>query len=411
MLYQLHEMRRSFMGPLTQWAEAYAKLLSNPISPLAHSPFSQRIAAGYELMFRIGKDYKKPEFKLDPVLINGKPVDISEEFTEKKSFCNLIHFKKDLSNKEIAALKQPKVLLVAPLSGHHSTLLRDTAQKLLEEHDVYITDWIDARMVPLSEGPFHLHDYIYYIQDFIRLLSPDLHVISVCQPTVPVLAAIALMATANDPLLPKTMTMMGGPIDARKSPTSVNNLATEKKFSWFENTVIYSVPQNYPGAGRRVYPGFLQHAGFIAMNPERHAQSHKDFYMDLVKGDDSSTESHRKFYDEYNAVLDMPAEYYLDTIKTVFQDFSLPLGTWEVEGKLVRPQDIKTVALFTVEGELDDISGAGQTKATQALCKGIPDAMRLEFVAPDCGHFGIFSGRRWREIVYPKIAEFIKKQG
>lgn len=225
------------------------------------------------------------------------------------------------------------------------------------------------------------------------------------------LAAIALMATANDPLLPKTMIMMGGPIDARKSPTSVDNLATEKKFSWFENTVIYSVPQNYPGAGRRVYPGFLQHAGFIAMNPERHAKSHQDFYMDLVKGDDSSTESHRKFYDEYNAVLDMPAEYYLDTIKTVFQDFSLPLGTWEVEGKLVRPQDIKTVALFTVEGELDDISGAGQTKATQELCKGIPDAMRLEFVAPDCGHFGIFSGRRWREVVYPKIAEFIKKQG
>ncbi|MEO8598929.1 MAG: polyhydroxyalkanoate depolymerase [bacterium] len=411
MLYQLHEMRRSFMGPLTQWAEAYAKLLSNPISPLAHSPFSQRIAAGYELMFRIGKDYKKPEFKLDPVLINGKPVDIAEEFTEKKSFCNLIHFKKVLSNKEIAALKQPKVLLVAPLSGHHSTLLRDTVQKLLEDHDVYITDWIDARMVPLSEGPFHLHDYIYYVQDFIRLLSPDLHVISVCQPTVPVLAAIALMATANDPLLPKSMIMMGGPIDARKSPTSVNNLATEKKFSWFENTVIYNVPQNYPGAGRRVYPGFLQHAGFIAMNPDRHAQSHRDFYMDLVKGDDSSTESHRKFYDEYNAVLDMPAEYYLDTIKTVFQDFSLPLGTWEVEGKLVRPQDIKTVALFTVEGELDDISGAGQTEATQVLCKGIPDAMRLEFVAPDCGHFGIFSGRRWREVVYPKIAEFIKKQG
>lgn len=411
MLYQLHEMQRSFMGPLAQWAEAYAKFLSNPISPLAHSPFSQRIAAGYELLFRLGKDYKKPEFKLNPVLINGKSVDIVEEFTEKKSFCNLIHFKKDLNNKEIAALKQPKVLLVAPLSGHHSTLLRDTAQKLLEEHDVYITDWLDARMVPISEGPFHLHDYIYYVQDFIRLLSPDLHVISVCQPTVPVLAAIALMATANDPLLPKTMIMMGGPIDARKSPTSVDNLATEKKFSWFENTVIYSVPQNYPGAGRRVYPGFLQHAGFIAMNPERHAKSHQDFYMDLVKGDDSSTESHRKFYDEYNAVLDMPAEYYLDTIKTVFQDFSLPLGTWEVEGKLVRPQDIKTVALFTVEGELDDISGAGQTEATQTLCKGIPDAMRLEFVAPDCGHFGIFSGRRWREVVYPKIAEFIKKQG
>ncbi|MGV8893507.1 MAG: polyhydroxyalkanoate depolymerase [Burkholderiaceae bacterium] len=411
MLYQLHEMRRTFMGPLTQWAEVTAKLLSNPISPLAHTPFSQRIAAGYELMFRLGKDYEKPEFKLEAVFIDEKSVDLIEEITLTKPFCRLIHFKKNLSAKVIAALKQPKVLLVAPLSGHHSTLLRDTVQKLSESHDVYITDWVDARMVPLSEGPFHLHDYIYYVQEFIRLLSPDLHVISVCQPTVPVLAAISLMATDNDPLLPKSMIMMGGPIDARKSPTSVDNLAIEKKFSWFENTVIYSVPQNYPGAGRKVYPGFLQHAGFIAMNPERHAESHRDFYENLVKGDDSSTESHRKFYDEYNAVLDMPAEYYLDTIKTVFQDFSLPLGTWEVEGKLVRPQDIKTVALFTVEGELDDISGAGQTEATQELCKGIPDAMRLEFVAPDCGHFGIFSGRRWREVVYPKIAEFIKKQG
>lgn len=408
MLYQLHEMRRAFLGPLTQWAEASAKLLSNPVSPLAHTPFSQRIAAGYELMFRIGKDYKKPQFALTPVSIDDKPVEVIEEITLKKPFCHLIHFKKNLNNEEIITLKQPKVLLVAPLSGHHSTLLRDTAQKLSEKHDVYITDWVDARMVPLSEGPFHLHDYIYYVQEFIRLLSPDLHVISVCQPTVPVLAAISLMATANDPLLPKTMTMMGGPIDARKSPTSVNNLAVEKKFSWFENTVIYSVPHNHPGFGRKVYPGFLQHAGFVAMNPDRHAQSHWDFYMDLVKGDDSSTEIHRKFYDEYNAVLDMPAEYYLDTIKTVFQDFSLPLGTWEVEGKLVRPQDIKTVALFTVEGELDDISGAGQTKATQQLCSGIPESMRLEFVAPDCGHYGIFSGRRWREMIYPKVAEFIK---
>lgn len=409
MLYQLHEMHRAFLGPLTQWAEASVKLLSNPVSPLAHTPFSQRIAAGYELMFRIGKDYKKPQFSLTPVSIDDKPVEINEEITLKKPFCNLRHFKKNLSDTKITALKQPKILLVAPLSGHHSTLLRDTAQKLSEKHDVYITDWVDARMVPLSEGPFHLHDYIYYVQEFIRLLGPDLHVMAICQPTVPVLAAVALMATANDPLLPKSMTMMGGPIDARKSPTGVNNLATEKKFSWFENTVIYTVPHNHPGFGRKVYPGFLQHAGFVSMNPDRHAQSHWDFYMDLVQGDDSSTEIHRKFYDEYNAVLDMPAEYYLDTIKTVFQDFNLPLGTWEVEGKLVRPQDIKTVALFTVEGELDDISGAGQTKATQELCSGLPESLRKEFVAPGCGHYGIFSGRRWREMIYPKVAEFISE--
>jgi len=411
MLYQLHEMQRTFLTPLMQWADASAKLFSNPVSPLAHTPFSQRIAAGYELMYRLGKDYEKPAFEIDSVTVGNKEIRIVEDVVITKPFCRLIHFKKDLSDSDIRALNQPTILLVAPLSGHHSTLLRDTVSALLQEHDVYITDWTDARMVPLSAGPFHLDDYIFYVQDFIRHLGPDLHVISVCQPTVPVLAAISLMATAKDPKLPKTMTMMGGPIDPRKSPTSVNNLATEKKFSWFENTVIYSVPPNYPGIGRKVYPGFLQHTGFIAMNPGRHAQSHREFYMHLVKGDDESAESHRKFYDEYNAVLDMPAEYYLDTIKTVFQDFSLPQGTWKVGGQLVRPQDITTVALFTVEGELDDISGAGQTQAAHELCSNIPADMQQDFVAPGAGHYGIFSGRRWREMICPKIAEFIRKHG
>jgi poly(3-hydroxybutyrate) depolymerase len=411
MLYQLHEMQRSFLTPLMHWADASSKLFTNPVSPLAHTPFSQRIAAGYELMYRLGKDYEKPAFEIDSTEIAGEQVGIIEQVVETKPFCRLIHFRKDLSEKALRALKQPKVLLVAPLSGHHSTLLRDTVRGLLVEHDVYITDWTDARMVPVSAGPFHLDDYIFYVQDFIRLLAPDLNVISVCQPTVPVLAAISLMASANDPKLPKTMTMMGGPIDPRKSPTQVNNLATEKKFSWFENTVIYAVPPNYPGFGRKVYPGFLQHAGFIAMNPGRHAQSHREFYMHLVEGDDEPAESHRKFYDEYNAVLDMPAEYYLDTIKTVFQEFRLPKGTWMVGGKPVRPQDIKTVALFTVEGELDDISGAGQTQAAHELCSGIPADMQQDFVAPQAGHYGIFSGRRWREVICPKIGEFIRKHG
>ncbi|HEU4843547.1 MAG TPA: polyhydroxyalkanoate depolymerase [Burkholderiaceae bacterium] len=411
MLYQLHEMQRSFLTPLMHWADASSKLFTNPVSPLAHTPFSQRIAAGYELMYRLGKDYEKPAFEIDSTDINGDQVGIIEQVVQTKPFCRLIHFRKDLSEKALRALNQPKVLLVAPLSGHHSTLLRDTVRGLLVEHDVYITDWTDARMVPVSAGPFHLDDYIFYVQEFIRLLAPDLHVISVCQPTVPVLAAISLMASANDAKLPKTMTMMGGPIDPRKSPTQVNNLATEKKFSWFENTVIYAVPPNYPGFGRKVYPGFLQHAGFIAMNPGRHAQSHREFYMHLVEGDDEPADSHRKFYDEYNAVLDMPAEYYLDTIKTVFQEFSLPKGTWMVGGKPVRPQDIKTVALFTVEGELDDISGAGQTQAAHELCSGIPAAMQQDFVAPQAGHYGIFSGRRWREVICPKIGEFIRKHG
>jgi poly(3-hydroxybutyrate) depolymerase len=409
MLYQLHEMQRSFLNPLMQWADASAKLFSNPVSPFAHTPFAQRIAAGYELMYRLGKDYEKPAFELNSTLIDGQTVGIMEHTVVSKPFCKLLHFKKDMSDTDFAALKQPTVLVVAPLSGHHSTLLRDTVRALLPQQDVYITDWVDARMVPLSDGPFHLDDYIYYVQDFIRHLGPDVHVISVCQPTVPVLAAISLMATANDPKLPKTMIMMGGPIDPRKSPTAVNDLAIEKPFSWFENTVIYAVPGNYPGFGRKVYPGFLQHAGFIAMNPGRHAQSHREFYQQLVRGDDDSAEAHRKFYDEYNAVLDMPAEYYLETIKTVFQDFSLPKGTWTVGGQLVRPQDIENVALFTIEGELDDISGAGQTQAAHDLCTGIPADKQQHFTAPKCGHYGIFSGRRWREIICPMIGEFVRK--
>ncbi|MNK11058.1 acyl-CoA synthetase [compost metagenome] len=409
MLYQLHELNRSLLNPLIQWAEASSKLFSDPVSPLAYTPFAQPIAAGYELMYRLGKDYEKPHFDISSVSIKGKDVRIIEEVAEEKSFCTLLHFKKDMSAKAYAALKQPTILLVAPLSGHHATLLRDTVRSLLVEHDVYITDWRDARMVPLTEGPFHLHDYIYYIQDFIRQLGPNLHVISVCQPTVPVLAAISLMASARDPHLPKSMTMMGGPIDPRKSPTQVNNLATEKPYSWFENQVIHSVPASYPGFGRKVYPGFLQHAGFIAMNPGRHAQSHWDFYMHLREGDNESAEEHRKFYDEYNAVLDMPAEYYLETIKTVFQEHRLPLGTWEVEGKLVKPQDIKSVALFTIEGERDDISGLGQTHAAQDLCSSIPKSNKQQFTAPQCGHYGIFSGRKWREIICPKITDFIAK--
>ena len=405
MLYQLHEMNRTLLSPLIQWAEASSKLFTNPVSPFAHTPFAQKIAAGYELMFRLGKDYEKPPFGIPSVEIDGLRVSIIEEIELEKPFCKLLHFRKDSGK---AHANQPKVLLVAPLSGHHSTLLRETVKTLLTEHDVYITDWTDARMVSLDQGAFHLHDYIYYVQDFIRHLSPNLNVISVCQPTVPVLAAISLMASDKRKHLPKTMVMMGGPIDPRKAPTQVNDLATNKPFSWFENNVIYSVPPNYPGYGRRVYPGFLQHAGFVAMNPRRHAQSHWEFYLHLREGDNESAEEHRKFYDEYNAVMDMPAEYYLETIKTVFQDHALPLGTWEVEGKLVRPQDIKDVALFTVEGELDDISGLGQTRAAHELCAHIPKTMKQHFTAPKCGHYGIFSGRRWREVIAPKISEFIR---
>ncbi|RAD34152.1 polyhydroxyalkanoate depolymerase, partial [Burkholderia multivorans] len=297
----------------------------------------------------------------------------------------------------------------APLSGHHSTLLRDTVRTLLQDHKVYITDWIDARMVPVEVGPFHLHDYVEYIQEFIRHIGArNLHVVSVCQPTVPVLAAISLMASRGEDT-PLTMTMMGGPIDARRSPTSVNSLATQHSLAWFENNVIHTVPANYPGEGRQVYPGFLQHTGFVAMNPERHAQSHWDFYQSLLRGDEEDAEAHRRFYDEYNAVLDMAAEYYLETIRVVFQEFRLAEGTWDVNGERVRPQDIKRTALMTIEGELDDISGSGQTHVAHELCTGIPQDQRRSLTAEKCGHYGIFSGRRWRTIIYPQLRDFIRE--
>lgn len=406
MLYQLHEMQRAFLTPFAAFTDAGSQLFSSPYSPLAYTPIARQMAAGYELMTRIGKEYQKPAWNLPTTEIKGKSVRVIEGVAMDKPFCRLLHFQRDVRH---AGRDDPKVLLVAPLSGHHATLLRDTVRALLPAHDVYVTDWVDARMVPLSAGPFHLNDYVRYVQDFIRHLGPDVHVISVCQPTVPVLAAVSLMASANDPCQPRSMVMMGGPIDPRQSPTQVNRLATTKPYAWFENQVIHPVPPRYPGAGRKVYPGFLQHAGFMAMNPDRHMKSHYDFYLDLLRGDDSDAEAHRRFYDEYNAVLDMPAEFYLDTIRMVFQEFQLPNGTWEVDGKLVRPADIKNVALFTIEGELDDISGQGQTRAAIKLCKNIPAERKMHYTAPNCGHYGIFSGRRWREMICPKIAEFIRQ--
>ncbi|WP_198301399.1 polyhydroxyalkanoate depolymerase [Vitreoscilla filiformis] len=281
-------------------------------------------------------------------------------------------------------------------------------RSLLQDHKVFITDWTDARNVPEEVGPFHLNDYVAYVQEFIRHIGPEVNTISVCQPTVPVLAAISVMATHGE-FTPRTMTMMGGPIDARRTPTAVNDLAMNKSHSWFENNVIYRVPPNFPGAGRRVYPGFMQHTGFVAMNPDRHVNSHYDYFLDLIRGDDDSAEAHRQFYDEYNAVLDMPADYYLETIKAVFQDFSLPSGTWDFNGTLVNPADIKTTALLTVEGELDDISGTGQTRAAHDLCAQIPEDRKFHYDVEGAGHYGIFSGRRWREKVYPQIRDFIKQ--
>ena len=416
MLYQLYESQRSLMEPFADLAQAASKTFNNPLLPWGQLPFAQRVAAGYDLVHRLGKDYEKPEFGIRTVAVDGVNVAIHERVELDKPFCELRRFKRFSDDPAtLSKLKgQPVVLIVAPLSGHYATLLRDTVRTMLKDHKVYITDWKNARLVPLSAGAFHLDDYVNYVQEFIRHLQQEYgncHVMSVCQPTVPVLAAVSLMASRGEKT-PLTMTMMGGPIDARKSPTAVNNLAMNKSHSWFENNVIYRVPSNFPGAGRRVYPGFLQHAGFVAMNPDHHAKSHYDYFQHLIKGDDTSAEAHRQFYDEYNAVLDMDADYYLETIKTVFQDFSLVQGTWDVknaQGQLerVKPQDIQTTALLSVEGELDDISGSGQTEAVHTICTGVPKQRQKHLEAKGAGHYGIFSGRRWREVVYPVVKAFI----
>ncbi len=415
-LYQMFETQRALMEPFAEFANAASHLFGNTQSMFGQVPGAQRVAAGYDLLYRLGKDYEKPRFDIATIQVDGSEVAIHERIAINMPFCELRRFKRFSDDAEtlVAMKSQPAVLVVAPLSGHYATLLRDTVRGLLSTHKVYITDWKNARMVPLSDGEFHLDDYINCVQDFIRHVQAEhghVHVMSVCQPTVPVLAAVSLMASRGE-TLPVSMTMMGGPIDARKSPTSVNNLATNKSFAWFENNVIYTVPSNFPGAGRRVYPGFLQHSGFVAMNPDKHATSHYDYFLDLIKGDDASAEAHRKFYDEYNAVLDMDADYYLDTIDVVFQRFALVTGTWDVRSpggvlERVKPQDIRGVGMLTVEGELDDISGSGQTRAAHDICTGIEPQLAQHLDVPGAGHYGIFSGRRWRDVVCPAVGAFI----
>jgi poly(3-hydroxybutyrate) depolymerase len=395
-LYSLYEAQHMALAPWRFAAELSRGWFGHPFSPFIYLPLARRLAASSDLFLRLTGRYEKPQWRIE-----GAEIEVALD----KPFCKLIHFRQ-------RAPKEHKVLLVAPLSGHHATLLRDTVRALLPEHDVWVSDWVDARMVPLSAGPFHLADYVDYVREWIGLLNdqkrPDLHVMSVCQPTVPVLAAISLMAANGEPQ-PRSMVMMGGPIDARRSPTAVNNLALKKPYSWFEQNLIHRVPPKYPGYMRRVYPGFLQHLGFVAMNPDRHVSAHWDYYHHLMRGDGESADSHRRFYDEYNAVLDMPAEYYLDTVKAVFQDFALPKGRMFVREALVRPQAIREPALLTIEGELDDISGNGQTEAAHALCLNIPRARRAHFAASGVGHYGIFSGRRWRETVFPVVRDFIRK--
>jgi poly(3-hydroxybutyrate) depolymerase len=403
MLYQWYDWQRTALEPWRLLAKAGNEIYGHPDSPLSYLPGSRNVAAAFDLMTRLTQRYERREFGIQSVVSGSRTYAVREVYELEKPFCRLLHFVKP------GAPKQPRVIVFAPLSGHHATLLRDTVRTLLPDHDVWITDWIDAREVPIAVGPFHFDDYVRYVREFIAFVG-DCHSISVCQPTVPVLAAVSLMAAAGEKL-PKTLTMMGGPIDARRSPTAVNNFAHYRPLSWFEAKVVQRVPMRYPGFMRRVYPGFLQFAGFVAMNPERHMESHAQYYHHLVEGDGESADAHRRFYDEYNATMDLPAEYYLETVERVFQKHLLPQGKLVVDGERVRPEAIKTSALLTIEGELDDISGNGQTEAAQQLCSGIPAARKQHFLAKGVGHYGIFSGRKYREIIYPRIREFIAKHG
>jgi poly(3-hydroxybutyrate) depolymerase len=413
LLYKLHEFNRALFAPATQLAWVGANMFSAPGSWLAQLPGAAGVAAGYELLYRLGKSYDKPAFGITEVEAHGAKVAVVEQTVLDRPFCRLQLFKRQSDRPEVLARlgRDPAVLLVAPLSGHHATLLREAVRTLLAHHEVYVTDWIDARRVPLDHGPFTLDDYVDTLRAFIRHLGPErLHVISVCQAAVPALAAVALMAAAGE-REPRSLTLMGGPIDARQNPTQVNKLATSKPLSWFEANLLHAVPSGYPGQGRRVYPGFLQHASFIAMNPLRHANSHWEFYQDVARGAATDAEDHRRFYDEYNAVLDMAAEYYLDCVRIVFQEHALPRGLWEVGGERVTPAAIARTALLTIEGELDDISGLGQTAAAHDLCTSLPPERKHRLTVEGAGHYGIFSGRRWREIVYPRVRALIASAG
>jgi len=408
MLYQLYDIQHALLTPARITAEITRALCQNPWNPLSHTQAGRTIAAGAEVFERMTRRFGEPDWALIDTTIDGKKVDVIEEVVVEKPFCQLTHFKRNTKRKD------PRVLLVAPMSGHFATLLRGTVEALLPHHDVYVTDWIDARQVPINEGKFNLDDFITYLREFMALLGPRTHLIAVCQPAVPVLAAVSLMAADDDPNQPLTMTLMGGPIDTRISKTAVNRLAEERPLSWFETTVLDTVPFYYPGAFRKVYPGFLQLSGFMSMNLDRHVGSHMKFFSHLIQGDGDSADSHRKFYNEYNAVMDITAEFYIQTIDTVFQRHLLPRGEMKWRDPLsqklvpVLPKCIEHTALLTIEGELDDISSRGQTTAAHELCYNLPQRKQFHHFQLKTGHYGIFNGSRWRKDIMPRIRHFMR---
>jgi len=406
MFYQLYELNHAALRPMRIAAEVGRMALRSPFNPLAGTSLGRSLAAGFEVFERTTRRYGKPEFDLPVTTVDGVESAITERVVWRRPFCELLHFERALPEGRPA---DPKVLIVAPMSGHYATLLRGTVEAMLPAHEVYITDWIDARSVPLTEGGFDLDDYIDYLIEMVHFLGEGVNIVAVCQPSVPVLAAVSLMAEDGDPLAPATMTLMGGPIDTRISPTAVNKVAHDKGLEWFERNVIMRVPFPHAGAFREVYPGFLQLGGFMSMNLDRHVSAHKEFYLHLIQGDGDSAEKHRDFYDEYLAVMDLTKEFYLQTIETVFLKHALPEGTMTHRGRPVRPSAIRDTALLTVEGELDDITGMGQTQAAHTLCSGLSADKQMDYVQPGVGHYGVFNGSKFRANIQPRIADFIRR--
>ncbi|HEX2137767.1 MAG TPA: polyhydroxyalkanoate depolymerase [Microvirga sp.] len=401
--YLLHEMAYAALSPIRAAAATTKLCFENSLNPMAHLLIGRSVSAACELFERTTRRYEKPAFGIDSVVIGGESVPVAEEVAWTRPFCHLIHFRKISS----VSRHQPKLLIVAPMSGHYATLLRGTVAAMLPSCDVYITDWVDARMVPASAGGFDLDDYIAYVIDMLHALGGETHVMAVCQPSVPVLAAVALMEEDGDPLAPLSMTLMGGPIDTRINPTAVNTLAEERGVDWFRRNAIAAVPLPYPGFMREVYPGFLQLTGFMSMNLDRHLEAHRELFRHLVEGDGDSASKHRAFYDEYLAVMDLTAEFYLQTVETVFVEHRLPRREMTYRGRRVDPSGIRRVALMTVEGERDDISGVGQTEAAHRLCPNIPANRRAHYVQPRVGHYGVFNGARFATEIVPRIRDFI----
>ncbi|MHB2167248.1 polyhydroxyalkanoate depolymerase [Alsobacter sp. R-9] len=402
--YMWYEAAHALLAPARAFADSTRVFYANPLNPISTTSFARSVTAGCELFERATRRYGKPAFDLPTTLVDGERVDVIERVVWERPFCKLIHFDRALGEMRT---RQPKLLIVAPMSGHYATLLRGTVEAFLPTHEVFITDWVDARLVPVSQGGFDLDDYIDYVIAMLRLLGPDVHVMAVCQPSVPVIAAIARMEDEDDPRTPRSMTLMGGPIDTRRSPTQVNLLAEKRGIDWFRRHCIVKVPLPNPGFLRDVYPGFLQLAGFMAMNIDRHLEAHGEMFKHLVEGDGDSAEKHRDFYDEYLAVMDLTAEFYLQTVDTVFVKHQLPKGEMMHRDRKVDLSAIRRCGLMTVEGEKDDISGVGQTEAAHALCPNIPDSRRAHWLQPKVGHYGVFNGSRFRAEIAPRIADFI----